>query len=136
VAGPGRIENLKPFKPGPDPRRGVKPKGAIHLSTRIQNMLNDPDFEQKLKDGSVIKGAPIEAIIKVAIAKAMSGDVRLMEWLAKHGYGTNINVSGDSENPIQMLLRSYGIDPTKISEGELDDGQNDGAIPEAPPSET
>lgn len=129
-------QNLKPFKQGYDPRRGTKPKGAIHLSTRIQNMLNDPDFEQKLKDGSVIKGAPIEAIIKVAIAKAMSGDVRLMEWLAKHGYGTNINVSGDSENPIQMLLRSYGIDPAKIREGEIDDGQDVSSIPEAPPSET
>lgn len=135
MAGPGRVENLKPFKPGPDPRRGVKPKGAIHLSTRIQNMLNDPEFEQKLKDGSVIKGEPVEAIIKVAIAKAMSGDVRFLEWLAKHGYGTNINISGDTESPIKLLLKSYGIDPDKIREGKIDDGQDDGASPTAPASE-
>jgi len=40
------------------------------------------------------------------------------------------------DNPIRILLQAYGIDPVKISEGEIDDGQNDGAIPEAPPSET
>lgn len=39
------------------------------------------------------------------------------------------------DNPIRILLQAYGIDPVKISEGEIDDGQNDGAISEAPPSE-
>jgi hypothetical protein len=39
------------------------------------------------------------------------------------------------DNPIRILLQAYGIDPVKISEGEIDDGQNDGAISEAPTSE-
>lgn len=100
-------KNLKPFKKGKDPRRGVKPKGAIHLSTRIKNMLDDPNFELKLKDGSILKGQPIEAIMKVAIAKAASGDIRFLEWLAKYGYGSSVNLNV-TENPIQAIIDKFG----------------------------
>lgn len=72
---------------------GRAKKGSVHLSTRIKNMLDDPDFEVKLKDGSIMKGQPIEAIMKVAIARAMSGDIRFLEWLAKYGYGQKLDVS-------------------------------------------
>lgn len=110
-------ENLKPFVKG-DPRRINKPKGAIHLSTHIQNALNDPDFELKLKDGSILKEMPIKAIIKTAIAKSVSGDTRAMEWLAKHGYGEKISLEvSDSRKEI---LAKYGLgeDVRKTKETE------------------
>ena len=80
------------WKPGQSGNPAGKPKGAKHLSTHIQNMLNDVNFELKLKNGELLKGAPIKAIIKTAIAKSISGDTRAMEWLAKHGYGEKINL--------------------------------------------
>lgn len=86
------IDNLIPAKKGEVRNPKGKPKGTIHLSTHIQNMLNDPNFELKLKNGELLKGAPILAIIKTAVAKSISGDTRAMEWLAKHGYGEKINL--------------------------------------------
>lgn len=86
---------------------GKAKKGSIHLSTRIKNMLDDPDFEMKLKDGSILKGEPIVAIMKVAIARAASGDIRFLEWLAKYGYGSSVNLNV-TENPIQTIIDKFG----------------------------
>lgn len=101
-------QNLIPFSGADDPRRMKgKPKGTIHLSTHIQNALNDPDFELKLKDGSVLKEMPIKAIIKTAIAKSVSGDTRAMEWLAKHGYGDKLIL--EINDPRKEILEKYGL---------------------------
>lgn len=80
------------WKPGQSGNPAGKPKGAKHLSTHIQEMLNDEDFEIKLKDGTLLKERPIKAIVKTAVAKSISGDNRWAEWLAKHGYGEKINL--------------------------------------------
>lgn len=80
------------FQPGESGNPAGKPKGTKHLSTHIQEMLNDEKFELKLKSGEIIKQRPINAIIKTAIAKSISGDTRAMEWLAKHGYGEKVNL--------------------------------------------
>jgi hypothetical protein len=83
---------LTPFSGVDDPRRINKPKGAIHLSTRIQNMMNDESFEANILDPKIgikaYKGTPAQAIIQVALTKALAGDAKMMEWLAKYGYGT------------------------------------------------
>lgn len=97
---PNKATQFQPGNPG-----GGKPKGAIHLSTHIQNALNDPNFEIKLKDGSVLKEMPIKAILKTAIAKSISGDTRAMEWLAKHGYGEKLKIEID--DPRKEILNKY-----------------------------
>lgn len=99
-------QNLIPAKKGEIRNPKGKPKGTLHLSTHIQNALNDPEFELKLKDGSILKEMPIKAIIKTAIAKSVSGDTRAMEWLAKHGYGEKL--VHEFENPIQTIIEKYG----------------------------
>ena len=98
-------QNLIPAKKGEVRNPKGKPKGTIHLSTHIQNMLNDPDFELKMKDGSIFKGAPIAAIIKTAVAKSMGGDTRAMEWLAKHGYGDKLTL--EINDPRKEILEKY-----------------------------
>lgn len=87
---------------------GLNKKGSKHLSTHIQEMLNSPDFELKLKDGSIMKEMPIKAIIKTAVAKSVSGDTRAMEWLAKHGYGNLVRIEVD--DPLDKLLTKFGIE--------------------------
>ena len=86
------------------------PKGTIHLSTHIQNALNDPDFQVKLEDGTLLKEMPIKAIIKTAVAKSISGDTRAMEWLAKHGYGTNVDITSGGDKIQPLLVRFIGDD--------------------------
>lgn len=89
------------FKPGQSGNPAGKPKGAIHLSTHIQNMLNDEEFSMWLSDpreGFVeYKGAPMKAIIKTALIKAAAGDKDAREWLAKYGYGQKLEVEHSGE---------------------------------------
>lgn len=105
--------NLIPAKKGEVRNPNGKPKGTIHLSTHIQEMLNDPEFELKLKDGSLLKERPIKAIIKTAVAKSISGDNRWAEWLAKHGYGEKINLEVNDSR--KEILKKYleGVDAGK-----------------------
>lgn len=95
------------FKPGQSGNPAGKPKGTKHISTWIQEMLTDPDFELKLKTGEILKGAPLEAIIKTAVAKGISGNVQWAEWLAKHGYGEKIKLEID--DPRKEILAKYGL---------------------------
>lgn len=85
------------------------PKGTKHLSTWIQKLLNDPDFSFDVIDaqGNKIeyRGAPIKAIVQVAIQKALSGDDKAMEWLAKHGYGQKITL--ELSDPRREILDKY-----------------------------
>ena len=106
-------QNLKPFTGADDPRRmNGKPKGTIHLSTRIQQMLNDDDFTAKMvgSDGKSIefKGQPMEAIIRTAMLKAMSGDKKWAEWLAKYGFGMK-QIHEFQNSPVQEILQKYGL---------------------------
>lgn len=84
---------------------GLAKKGSKHLSTYIQEALTDPNFELKLKDGSVMNEMPIKAIIKTAVAKSVSGDTRAMEWLAKHGYGDKLVL--EINDPRKEILDKY-----------------------------
>lgn len=97
---------------------GAAKKGKKHISTHIQEMLNDPNFELKLKDGSILKGRPIEAIIKTAVAKGISGNVQWAEWLAKHGFGSKLIIG--TEDPAEAALRKLGL------LGEQDAGEDTG----------
>lgn len=95
----GRVENLVHFQKG-RAKTGGKPKGYKHLSTHIQNLLNDKDFTlPNFMNGGTQdwKGAPIDAIITVAVMQALQGDHHWAEWLAKHGYNENINVNVTQE---------------------------------------
>lgn len=99
------------FKPGQSGNpEGPKP-GYKHLSTHIQDLLNDEGFETWLPDVregfKEYKGAPIKAIVRTAMIKAMTGDMKSADWLAKYGYGTKVEVDvtsqGESINPYARL---------------------------------
>lgn len=113
-----QLQNLIPFSGVNDPRRINKPKGAVSLSTHIQRILEDPNFELKLKDGTVIEGAPIKAIISAAVAKAAKGDMRAFDMLGKYGYGTKVDItSGGKELPRPIM--PIDITPEEDSSGAL-----------------
>lgn len=119
-------QNLKPFTGADDPRRANgPPKGTKHISTWIQEMLNDEEFETTLLDSkkgiTEYKGAPLKAIIGVAIHKSIhdkdKGNI-WAEWLAKHGYGTLQRL--EINDPRKDLLERYmgGDSARKTEEAE------------------
>ncbi len=98
-------QNLKPFTGANDPRRANgPPKGSKHISTWIQQMLNDEDFEANILDSKLgvveYKGAPLKAIIGVAVQKAIhdpASGAKWAEWLAKYGWGSKVDVTSGGD---------------------------------------
>jgi hypothetical protein len=75
-----------------------KPKGTKNLSSWIREMLEDESFTQKLKNGKTVKGAPVQAVVKTLIEKAIQGDMKAFDLLARYGYGTKVDVTAVSTN--------------------------------------
>lgn len=91
------------FQPGVSGNPAGKPKGAKHLSTHIQEMMADDSFTGDYIEGYKLKkhkGAPVKAIVRVAALKALAGDTKWAEWLAKYGYGTKLELANNPDNPI------------------------------------
>lgn len=108
------------WKPGQSGNPKGSKKGWKPLSYWIQKILNDESFTFQDKKGEVVyQGAPLNAIIGVAIYQSMLGNKDAREWLAKHGYGSKIVVG--AEDPVEAALRKLGL-----WEGEEDAGQNSG----------
>lgn len=93
---------------------GPKP-GYKHLSTHIQDLLNDEEFTAWVPDpiaGYVeFKGAPMKAITKAMAVRAMNGDHKAADWLAKYGYGTKVDVTSGGERIQQAPIVVSAIDP-------------------------
>ncbi|TAL08177.1 MAG: hypothetical protein EPO02_13395 [Nitrospirae bacterium] len=119
---------LGKWKPGQSGNPKGRAKGSYNLSTWIQNLMNDESFEAILKYSKDVqveyKGAPIKAIIAVAMMRAVGGDERWADWLAKHGYGSKLIVG--TEDPAEAVLRKMGL------MGENDAGQNKGSSETSP----
>lgn len=99
------LNNLKPFTRGNDSRRNTKgrPKGSKNLATLIRE-LEDPDFNWTLipikpQHALYTTGTPWRAIVYVALAKSLSGDVRAMEWLRRAGYGNKVTFHSNEISP-------------------------------------
>lgn len=84
------------FQPGQSGNPKGKLKGTKHISTWIQDLLNDEEFQTYVPDArdgfKEFKGAPMKAIVKAMTIKAITGDVKAFDALAKYGYGQNIKM--------------------------------------------
>jgi hypothetical protein len=100
------------FKKGESGNPAGLPKGTKHLSTHIQELLNDPEFEYWVKhptQGFVKeKGVPVKAMVGALIVKAVNGDTKAFDSLAKAGYGSKVEVSGPDGGPVQALVEFIG----------------------------
>lgn len=102
------------WKPGQSGNPAGPKPGYKHLSTHIQELLNDEEFQAYIPDarsGFVeFKGAPMTAILKALAIKATQGDVKAFDALAKYGYGTKVEVEGDVKGELIVKLVSYKDD--------------------------
>ena len=113
-------EDLKPI----DSKRaaeigalGGKAKaGSKHLSTLIREIGENIDWDKTtLKNKEQMKALygnnGWKAIVYVAMTKSMAGDAKAMEWLAKHGYGQNIDITSNGET-IKGAIIEFAQKPT------------------------
>lgn len=101
----------KKFQKGESGNPAGRPVGTKSLSTLIRE-LEDVDWElTSLKSKTELSQkygkSGMRALVYVAFSKAMSGDVKAMEWLAKHGYGEKIKLEID--DPRREILAKYGL---------------------------
>lgn len=93
------------FQPGQSGNpTGPKP-GYKHVSTWIQEGMNDPNFVGRYLSSKgrtkKYKGAPAKAIVMAMMHAAMHGDTRAAEWLAKHGWREEYHPPTPM-NPVQI----------------------------------
>lgn len=100
------------FKPGQSGNPLGRPVGRRSLSTIIKDLLEGEldflklDTAKAAKLAEVYKGKSAwEAVVYVAFIKAMSGDVRAADWLAKNAYGTRQIIETEpQEQPASLEL--------------------------------
>lgn len=90
-------KNLTPWRPGQSGNPAGKPKGTKHLSTWIQELLEDESFSYNLQGKKTKTGAPLKAILEVLVIKALEGDTRAFDLLCKYGYGQKYDVTSKDE---------------------------------------
>lgn len=94
---------------------GSAKKGSKHLSTLIRDVVADIDWENTtLKNKAEIKEKfgknGWKAIVYVAVTKAITGDTKAMDWLAKNGYGTKLDITTDDEPITGINVHFVGVD--------------------------
>lgn len=93
-------QNLVPFKKGYDIRRGRKPKGSKHISTYIREALEGHKMEYQINGGDWKVGYPIQAMVEVLAVKAVKGDLRAFDLLAKHGYRNMVELTHEERTTL------------------------------------
>jgi hypothetical protein len=95
---------------------GKAKAGSKHLSTLIREIGENIDWDKTtLKNKEQMKALygnnGWKAIVYVAMTKSMAGDAKAMEWLAKHGYGQNIDITSNGET-IKGAIIEFAQKPT------------------------
>ena len=93
------------WRPGVSGNPLGKPKGTKHLSTWIQELLEDESMNKYLDEP--IDGPPVRAILIAMIRKAQTGDVRAFEAIAKYGFGSRIAI--EQATPPRPILSGLSV---------------------------
>ena len=110
---PTSVGKKTQFKKGVSGNPAGRTKGSKNLSVHIRELLEDPEFEIYLphaRDGfELYRGAPVKAIIKAQVIKASLGDTKAFDVLAKYGYGTKIEITGEDGAPLMPIALDASI---------------------------
>jgi len=135
---PAQLANLKPFKKGPDDPRtpeqkrewankgnlasqeARRKKKRLSDATRwllaAKSIASDEEVVEKLRELGIEDATNAEALIVVAMKKAMRGDVEAMRFVRDTGGeapSNRVELSGDIDRPVATL------DLRNMSEEEL-----------------
>ena len=115
------------WKPGQSGNPAGKPKGSRHLSTIVQNLLDDPTFAEKFlaeKPGwwdTLPNKNLAEGITTAMIIKAMAGDSKASEWVRKTGWGDKITHDFEPGLFTKAKMEIEIVDDTEVKQ-ETEEG--------------
>lgn len=102
-------QNLLSWAKGQSGNPNGRPKGSKNISTRIRDYL---ESDQKIiYKSNEWRGNPIDLMISVYVHKAIDGDIKAMEFLAKYGYGPIDKIQATSKLlpiPILEVIKNSG----------------------------
>jgi hypothetical protein len=105
-------KNLKPFQPGPDPRRGRGPKPGARSLERPPGRPRD---EWKAWLRSLIDSPESRAAIEaVACDPNHPAYARVLQWAAERGYGKeteHVEVTGNEGGPLEVRVTRKVVRP-------------------------
>ncbi|MDB5185281.1 MAG: hypothetical protein JWN38_1089 [Candidatus Saccharibacteria bacterium] len=81
-------------------------------------MMEDDQFTHKLGNGRTKKEIPVKAIVGTLITKALDGDMRAIDLLAKYGYGTKLDLTS-KDQPFSFTLGDSGRQFVKHTDSQL-----------------
>lgn len=88
-------QNLKHWQPGQSGNPKGRAKGSRNLSSQIREMLENEEFIICSSNTVLLRSSPIKVIVSVLIEKAITGDLKAFDLLAKYGYGNKIDITLD-----------------------------------------
>jgi hypothetical protein len=111
---PNANNNLTPFQKGELRAReagskgGLNKKGTKHLCTIIKDIGDNIDWDKTtLKNNEKMKAlygnSGWKALVYVAFTKALAGDSKAMDWLAKNAFGTKLDITAENIPPIALV---------------------------------
>lgn len=112
MGNPPKEHQFTPENAAENGSKGGKAKaGSKHLSTIIRELAEDIDWDKTtLKNKNEMKAKygknGFKAMAYVALTKAMTGDTKAMDWLAKYGYGHKLDITSDDE-PINKVIVEF-----------------------------
>lgn len=103
------------FKAGESGNPAGLKKGTKHITTHIQELLEDESFEIQILQGYEIvdyKGAPIKAILQAQLRLALNSKdettrIKATELLMKHGYSQKIENEHSGEQKLIIETRKH-----------------------------
>lgn len=111
------------WQPGQSGNPKGKPKGTRNFTTIIREMVENPKYKVRLKDGTVVKN-PGVLVAHSMLTKALEGDVAAATWLTKYGYGdklvSEIDVTSNGESvgvstQLSGDFAKYLLEKTRVS---------------------
>lgn len=97
------------FKPGQSGNPSGPKPGYKHINTWVQELMVDEEFEAMIQEGYTykeFKGAPIKAVIKAQIKKAVAGDTRAYDALVRSGWAQKV----EQENTHVIITPIMALD--------------------------
>lgn len=121
---PPSVGKKTQFKKGQSGNPNGREEGSKNLATMAKEMENEK-FDWALvpikqKDAVKKIGSPWRAILYTAIAQAIAGNVKAMEWLRKAAYGDKVDITSAGKRLIQRPVIIADIKPRKNVETETE----------------
>lgn len=119
----GANGNFIPIKPGEVRNPKGKPKGTLHLATRIRKIFEENiDWDKiAIRDTEALKqrygkATVAQALVWVQVSKALTGDTQAFRALAEAGWGKMLNVDASTQVDVVHIYKPEKLEIAQIEQ--------------------